>query len=36
MVRERVEERLLAAAHQVDGEHTVIEMNFSHREGKRR
>ncbi len=36
LVRERVEERLLAAAHQVDGEHTVIEMKLSRREGKRR
>jgi hypothetical protein len=36
LVRERVEERLLAPVHQADGEHMVIEMNLSHREGKRR
>ena len=36
LVRERVEERLLAAQDAANGEHTVIEMNLAHREGKRR
>jgi hypothetical protein len=35
LVRERVEERLLAHG-AGDGEHTLIEMNLSHRERKRR
>jgi len=36
LVRERVEERLLAAHDAVRSEHTVIEMNHAHREGMRR
>ena len=36
LVRERVEERLLAAHNPVDGMHTVIEMHLAHREERRR
>jgi hypothetical protein len=36
LVRERVEERLLAAHNSPDGVHTVIEMSLAHWEGKRR